>query len=109
MLHTRGINGRVQDQVHFFSFHNLCNQKWQGRGQPFDIKHHLSCKNKNLSSKQSYCPGVLSRATLMFALIRSKSSAVVARGDGCRFLYMTGQNNSGLVRRFRGGGRTIYE
>jgi len=33
------------------------------------------------------CNGVRSRATLMFALIRSKSSAVVASGDGCKFLY----------------------
>lgn len=36
-----------------------------------------------------YCPGVLSRATLMLALMRSRSSAVVARGEGCRFRYIT--------------------
>ena len=33
-----------------------------------------------------YCPGVRSLATLMFALILSSSSAVVASGEGCRFL-----------------------
>jgi hypothetical protein len=37
MLHTRGINGKVQNQVHFFPFHNLCNQEWQVRSQPFEM------------------------------------------------------------------------
>lgn len=36
-----------------------------------------------------YCPGVLSLTTLMFALTRSKSSAVVARGEGCRLLCLS--------------------
>jgi len=46
----------------------------------------VSANNIKTRASEVYCKGVLSLAILMFALIRSKSSAVEAMGDGCRFL-----------------------
>lgn len=51
-----------------------------------------------LCSVRLHGPGVLSRVARMFALIRSRSSAVVASGEGCRLLCVYFSNSYALLK-----------